>query len=151
VVPRHGVNLGILPKEPGVFIRDFADIGIIVIMFALAIAMTATAASLTLVAVIVPLAALLLALLVALLGHEFGFHPAMGGLYGGPDPQRGVFHPNVYRVLPECPGFLFATIDAARGLGDGFQARLANFLATLRTDTIGTSVNTTECRLYCQD
>ncbi len=29
------VNLGILPEEPGVFIKDFADIGIIVIMFAL--------------------------------------------------------------------------------------------------------------------
>jgi len=30
-----GVNLGILPEEPGVFMRDFAEIGIIVIMFAL--------------------------------------------------------------------------------------------------------------------
>ena len=29
------VNLGILPEEPGVFIKDFAEIGIIVIMFAL--------------------------------------------------------------------------------------------------------------------
>jgi Kef-type K+ transport system membrane component KefB len=29
------VNLGILPREPGVFMRDFAEIGIIVIMFAL--------------------------------------------------------------------------------------------------------------------
>ena len=30
-----GVNLGILPKEPGIFMRDLAEIGIIVIMFAL--------------------------------------------------------------------------------------------------------------------
>jgi Kef-type K+ transport system membrane component KefB len=29
------VNLGILPEEPGIFMRDFAEIGIIVIMFAL--------------------------------------------------------------------------------------------------------------------
>ena len=29
------VNLGFLPEDPGVFIKDFADIGIIVIMFAL--------------------------------------------------------------------------------------------------------------------
>ena len=29
------VNLGILPEEPGIFIKDFAEIGIIVIMFAL--------------------------------------------------------------------------------------------------------------------
>jgi Kef-type K+ transport system membrane component KefB len=29
------VNTGILPREPGVFMRDFAEIGIIVIMFAL--------------------------------------------------------------------------------------------------------------------
>ncbi len=29
------VNLGILPPEPGIFLRDFAEIGIIVIMFAL--------------------------------------------------------------------------------------------------------------------
>jgi Kef-type K+ transport system membrane component KefB len=29
------VNLGILPREPGIFMRDFAEIGIIVIMFAL--------------------------------------------------------------------------------------------------------------------
>lgn len=29
------VNVGILPQEPGIFMRDFAEIGIIVIMFAL--------------------------------------------------------------------------------------------------------------------
>ena len=29
------VNMGVLPREPGVFIKDFAEIGIIVIMFAL--------------------------------------------------------------------------------------------------------------------
>jgi len=29
------VNLGLLPEEPGIFIKDFAEIGIIVIMFAL--------------------------------------------------------------------------------------------------------------------
>jgi Kef-type K+ transport system membrane component KefB len=29
------VNIGILPEEPGIFMRDFAEIGIIVIMFAL--------------------------------------------------------------------------------------------------------------------
>ena len=39
------VNLEILPPEPGVFMRDLAEIGIIVIMFALA--MTATAVLLT--------------------------------------------------------------------------------------------------------
>lgn len=30
-----GVNVGILPEEPAIFMRDFAEIGIIVIMFAL--------------------------------------------------------------------------------------------------------------------
>lgn len=29
------VNIGVLPEEPGIFIKDFAEIGIIVIMFAL--------------------------------------------------------------------------------------------------------------------
>ena len=29
------VNVGILPQEPGIFMLDFAEIGIIVIMFAL--------------------------------------------------------------------------------------------------------------------
>ena len=145
------VNVGILPREPGVFMQDFAEIGIIVIMFALgfeanssefirnikrrwgialfgaivpfalayslvmyfwgdrngalmcALAMTATAVSLTMVslrsedlhktraatgimtsAVLVDIASLaLVAVLVALLGHEFGFHAAIGAYMTG--------------------------------------------------------------------